>query len=115
MAAGRVQAQIATDETEVVDGAVQFLDGSCERVVGHLRKLCGAGKVLRVQVDDAPDQVVIGAGPVHGQGGVAYVMRHCRGPGREDRQVRTAFAQQSELILLDAFADLVIADPRLLG
>src|SRR3979409_1815555 len=56
------------------------------------------------------DEVVAHAGPVEARPLITDVVRHCRGPRGEDRQIGATLALQFELSVLQAFADLVVTD-----
>ncbi len=108
IAAGRIGVQVAADEAHL-DAALQLGGGVLRRHAGRLRELADADEVLRIERDDAVDQVVADLGPLLADRLVADVMAHARGARREDRQVGVALALQFELVLLDAFLDLVVA------
>ena len=76
----------------------------------RLRQLADADEVLRIEVDDALDQIVAVLASSAAGRLVADVMRHRRGARREDRQVGAALALQLQLVLFDALADLIVAD-----
>ena len=73
-----------------------------------MRQLAHADEILRVQRDDARDQVVADLRPLQAHALVADVMAHAGGARREDGEIGAALALQLELVALDRFADLVI-------
>jgi len=89
---------------------LQFGDGIRHRDAHRLRQLTDADEVVREQGGHAVDQIVVDPRPDLRHRLVAFVMRHGAGLGREDRHVNAPFAQGLQLILLDAFAHLVVAD-----
>ena len=58
VAARRIRIQIAADEAELVDAALELLDAVGERVARRLRQLADADEVLREQRADAMNQIV---------------------------------------------------------
>ena len=74
----------------------------------RLRQLAHADEVLRIERADAMDQIVADLRPFEADALVADMMPHAGGTRREDRQIGAALALQLELVLLDAFADLVV-------
>ena len=58
VAARRIGIEVAADEAELVDAALELLGGILRRHVERLRQLAHADEVLREQRDAAMDQVV---------------------------------------------------------
>ncbi len=115
LAARRVGVEVAADEAQLVDAALQLADRMGDVHARRLRQLAHADEGLGEQVDDALDQVVAAAGPGLGHGLVAHVVRHGRGAGREHGHVRAALLDQAHLVLLDRLDDLVVGDVRIGG
>src|SRR6267154_1075299 len=110
---GRVGVQVAADEPELFDAALELrsaLDWDNSR---RLRQLTDTDEILRVQRADAVNQVVAGPSPASTRRLVADVMGHGRGAWRKNGQIRTPRPLQLELGVLQALANLVVADRRL--
>ena len=108
VAAGRIGIEIAADEAQLLDAALEFADRVLRRHARRLRQLADADEILRIQRADAVDQVVADLRPFEADALVADVMPHAGGARREDRQIGAALALQLELVLLDALADFVV-------
>ena len=108
--ARRIGIEIAADEAEFVHAAFELGNHAARIDARRLRQLADADEVLRVQLADAMDQLVAMLGPVPAGGLVADVMPHGAGARREDRDVGATRALQLELRILEAVADLVVAD-----
>src|SRR5262249_14926644 len=104
---GRIGIEIAADKSHF-HAALQLPDRILRRHARRLRQLTDADEVPRKQRDDARDQIVADLRPFQAYALVADMMAHARGAWRENRQISAALALQFELILFDAFADLVI-------
>ena len=63
VAARRIGVEVAADEAELVDAALQLGDAAPAVDAGRLRQLAHADEVLREQLADAVDQVVADARP----------------------------------------------------
>ena len=113
VAAARVRVQVAADEAELPDAALELTDAGVGRHPGGLRELGDAGEVLGVELGDPVDEVVAVLGPRDAGGLVADVMAHPARAGREDGQVRAALALEPELGAFEALADLVVGDADL--
>ena len=110
VAPGRIRVQVAADEVQLPDAALELGDRVRDGHSGGLRQLADTDEILRVQVDHALDEVVVGARPGARDGLVAEVMPHGRGARREHGEIRAALLLQPQLVLLDGFPDLVIRD-----
>ena len=99
----------------VIAGALGFADALrlVDRRARRLGKLADPDKGFRVKIDHPLDQVIAAPGPGLADLFVAHMVGHGRGARRKDGHVRAALAQQAQLILLDAFADLVVGDLRI--
>ena len=111
VSARRIRIQIAADEPELVDAALELGDAVGQRIARRLRQLADADEVLREQLTDAMDQVVAVPRPVEAGARIADVMRHRRRARREDRDVGAAIALELQL-RLHALAQLVVGDRR---
>src|SRR5262249_48339012 len=89
--------------------ALELGDGILRRHALRLRQLAHADEILRVERDDAMDEVVADLRPFQADGLVADVVPHAGGPRREDRDVGAALALELELRARQALADLVVA------
>ena len=111
VAAGRVRVEVAADETQLVDGALQLLhDAPLRRHAGRLRQRARADEAVRVDVADALDHVVVDLGPVAADELAAEVVAHPGGARREDGNVRAALVLQLQLAVLQRGAYLVVGD-----
>ena len=110
VAAAGVRVQVAADEAELINAPLQFRDAVAQRRTGGLRQLRHAHEVARVEPCDAVDQFVAMLGPVFGGVGVADVVPHPAGPGREDGEVRAPLRLHPELVALQAVTDLLVGD-----
>ena len=70
---------------------------------GDCGKLADADEVLRIERDDAVDQVVADLGPFAADALVADVVAHAGGARREDRQIGAALALELELVVPRCF------------
>ena len=115
LAAGRIGVEVAADEAELVDAALELLDAVRRRDARRLRQHADRREVLRVELQTRwirsfcmrAQYTLIGASP-----------RWCSmraGARREEGHVGAALALQLELRLLEALADLVVADPQFPG
>jgi hypothetical protein len=110
MASAWVRVEIAADETEFGDAALEFRDRSSHVGAGALRQHAGADERIRVQSADAADEIIRMAGPDLRHLLVADMRRHRGGARRKNRHVGAALSDQAELVGLDSFANLVIGD-----
>ena len=92
--------------------ALELGDAVRRRDARRLRQHADRREVLRVERADAVDQVVLHARPVRADRGVADVVLHRARARREERDVGAPLALQLQLGLLQAVADLVVADLR---
>ena len=107
IAAGRIRIEVAADEAHF--HAALELGGAMARIdARRLRQLAHADEILRIERHHARDQVVADLRPFHAHALVADMVAHAGGARREDGHVGAALALQFELVLLDAFADLVV-------
>src|ERR1700728_4506354 len=102
-----MRSEVAADKAHV-DAALEFGGGVRVIRARRLRQLAHADEILREQRDDPRDQIVADLRPFERDALVADVMAHAGSARREDSQVGAALALQSELILLNAFADLIV-------
>src|SRR5690348_2958989 len=110
MPTGRVGVEVAADEPQLAHTALQLRGTVRGRNTGRLRQLTDSDEILRIQTADAVYQIVAHLRPAQAGGLIANVMCHRGSTRREDREIRTAFALQFELGLLEAVPDLVVAD-----
>src|SRR5213594_1961367 len=106
----RIGIQVAADEAELLDAALELGNAVGRRHPRRLRELAHADEVLGKERAHAMDQVVAHLRPVQARGRVADVVPHAGGPRREDRHVGPALALELELGLVDRLPDLIIAD-----
>ena len=116
VAAGGVGVQVAADEPHLADAALELGDRAVERGAARLRQLADGREVVGVKIADATDQLVAGARPVEAGLGAADVI----GPSPRhagENSVRSAprSALQAKLVVLDRFADLIVADAAVDG
>ena len=102
IAAGRIGIEVAADEAHL-DAALELGGGVLRRHARRLRQLAHADEILRIERDDARDQVVADLRPFEADALVADVMAHAGGARREDGQVGAALALQLELVLPRCF------------
>ena len=110
IAAGRIGVEVAADEAELVDAALELCDAVGRRHARRLRQLADADEVSRVERADAMDQVVADARSMPGSSLRRRVVRHAGRARREDRHVGAALALELELRALEALADFVVGD-----
>ena len=108
MPAARIGVEVAADETQLLDAAAQLAHAGGKVRLGALRQHADADEGFGKQLRHAVDQVVAVLRPGLGHLLVADVMRHGGCARRKDRQIRTAFPDQPQLVVLDRLADLVI-------
>ena len=110
VAAGRVGVEVAADEAQFLDAALQLGDRQFfGDSPGDLRQLADTDEVLRVERADAVRSGRCRSA-VHSlrHRAVADVVAHAGGPRREDREVGAALALQLELAPLRCSPDLVV-------
>ena len=112
VAARRIGVQVAADEPQLVDAALELGDAVLGRHARRLGQLADADEVVGVERAHAADQVVAHARPFEARRRVADVVRHHARARREDRDVGAALALHLELRAFEARADLVVADRR---
>ena len=115
MAAGGVRVEVASDEAEFVDAAIQFLDARFRFHAWRLREHTDAHEIIGVKATHAMNEVVAEPRPISAGLGVTDVMGHRGRTGRENGEVGATLALQFELGVFEAFPDLVIADAWPLG
>src|SRR5215475_8399461 len=108
IAARGIRIEIAPDEAEFLDAALELLDRRRRRLALRLWQLAHADEVLRKQRADAMDEVVADLRPFLAHCEITDVVTHAGGARREDRQIRAALALELELRALDAGADLIV-------
>src|ERR1700733_621163 len=113
MAARRVRVQIAADESQLLHATLELRGTIHRRGTRRLGQLANSHEVLGIQRAHAINQIVAGPSPALTRGFVADVVSHGRSARRENRKVRAPGALQLELRILQAVADLIIADRRL--
>ena len=113
VAVGRIGVEVAADEAELQDAALELLDAVRRRHARRLRQLADADEVLRVERDGPMDQVVADARPFGAGRRGARMMRHAAGARREDRQVGAALLLEGDLVGLEAGAQLVVGDAEI--
>lgn len=104
MAAARVGVEVAAHEAHLLHAAAQLGYGAGDRHARRLRELADAGETIRVQRDDAGDEVVAGARPGGADRLVAEVVAHGGGARREDGQVDAALGHEPHLAVLNGLA-----------
>ena len=93
-AARGIRVQVAADEAEFIDAAVQFSDAVGEIHAGALGQGTGPNKIVWVKLGDAVNQFIGVFGPVLAGPFVANVRPHPGGAGRKDSSVSASFALQ---------------------
>ncbi len=111
--ARRIRVQVAADHPELVHAALELGDAALGLHARRLRQLADADEVVRVELAHAVDEVVAQHRPLAARRLVADVVRHEARARREDRDVGPALALHLELRVLEALADLVVADDEL--
>src|ERR1700678_1029896 len=112
MSAGGIRIQIAADEPQLQDAALQFRGAVGGSGAGRLGQLANSDEIIRIQRPDAMNQVIAGLRPAPAGRRVADVMCHGGGPRREYGQISAAGTLQLELGALQALANLIVADRR---
>jgi hypothetical protein len=110
MAARRVEVQVAADEAELRDAAIQLRNAACQTDPGGLRQGTNAGEVFRVELRHAVNQIVGVLGPESARILIADVVPHPARPWRKKCKVDAALALHLELVALQALANLIISD-----
>ncbi len=110
MAPGRIRIQIAADESQILDAALEFRGAVDRRGRRRLRQLTDPDEVVRIQGNDAMDQVIAALRPAAAGRLIADVVRHGGRARRKDRQVGAAGPLQFQLGILQAVANLIVAD-----
>src|SRR6185437_10640104 len=93
-----IRVQVAADEIQLPHATLELVHRVGDRDSGRLRQLTDAGEVIRVEADDSPDQVVVGACPGRRYVFVPDVMAHRRGARGKEREIAAALSLQLELI-----------------
>ena len=109
VAAGRIGIEIASDEAELVDTALELLDAA---VWGHprrLRQLAHPDEIVGIERAHAMNHLVAQLRPGEADLEISDMVTHAHGARGEDGQIRAALALELELRPFEAFADLVIA------
>ena len=110
MASGRIRIQVAADEPQFVHATLK-LGGAVHGCDARgLRQLTDADEVVGIQRNHAMNQIVAALSPAPAGRFIADVVRHGGCARRENRQVRAAGALQLQLGVLQAVANLVVAD-----
>ena len=109
-AAAGVRVDVAADEAEVQDAAPQLLDTVAGADARRLGKLADADELVREELADAVDQLVVHLGPVAANQLRPEVVPHRGRLRREDGQVGAALALLLDLAILQTGADLLVAD-----
>jgi hypothetical protein len=113
VATGRIGVEIAADKAQLRDAPLKLRGAVRRRHAGRLGQLADSDKVIRIQIDDPVNQIIAYPRPGLARALIADVVRHCRSPRGEDGQVRAPLTLQLELRLLEALADLLVADIEL--
>jgi hypothetical protein len=107
--ARRIRIEIAADQAERFDAALELGHAIRRRHARRLRQLANADEIVGIEPAAAMDQIVADLRPCKADVGIADVVAHAGGPRREDSEVGAAFALKFEL-QLQALANLVVAD-----
>ncbi len=110
MPAGRIRIQVAADESQFIDAALELCGTVDRRHSRRLRQLADTDEVVGIQAADSMNQIVAGLRPAAAGRFVADMVGHGRRARRENRQVGAACALQFQLRVLQAVADLIVAD-----
>ena len=95
--AGGIGIQVAADEAQFVDAALEFRDAVRDRHTRRLRHLAHADEILRVERHHAGDQIVAYLRPFDAGPLGADVVGHGGGARRKDGEVGAAVALEFEL------------------
>src|SRR5271155_3938106 len=110
MPAGWIRIQVAADESQFIDAALELRGAVDRRYSRRLRQLADSDEVVGIQAADSMNQIVAGLRPAAAGRLVADMMGHGRRARRENREVGAACTLQFELCVLQAVADLIVAD-----
>ena len=112
MSAAGVGVEVTAYETHV-DAALQFGDAALHVCCWRLRQHANRRKDIGIQLGAAFDKVVIGARP-GGRDTLITDMRCHRGrTRRENRHIRRAFFQQTDLVRFQGFTNFIIGNSRI--
>ena len=113
VAAARVRIQVDADEAHLLDGANDLRHRLGRIDARRLRQLRHRHEVVREQIADAADQVVLVLAPELAGVFISDMVTHPAGTWRENGEVGAAFLLQAQLVVHDALANLIIADDDL--
>ena len=105
---GWIGIEIAADKAKLGDTAFEFGGGRTQIGLRRLRQLAYPGKIARIEVNEALDDVVGFARPSNIGGNVTLMRGHHRGTRQEDGHIRAALLQQFQLIGFNALAQLIV-------
>ena len=108
--AGWIGVQIAPDEAELLDAALELLGTLPGTHTGRLRQRAHANEAVGIQLHRPVDQIVVDLRPVPADERVAEVMPHGRRHRGKQHDVNPALVQQPDLSLFEGRADFVVAD-----
>ena len=112
MSSGRIRVQVDGDEPVLLDAALQLRKAGLRVHAGRLRQHAAAGEGSREEIRHTMNQLIADGGPRRTRLESADMVRHEARAGREDREVGPALAHELQLILLDALAQLIVADAQ---
>src|SRR6185437_5117520 len=98
-AARHVRVDVAADEAELVDAALELLGAVARADPGRLRQLADRQELAGEHAEDARDEVVVDRGPVAAHRLVAEIMAHAGGTRREDDAVDAAILHLLQVAL----------------
>src|SRR5262249_40543226 len=101
--------EVAADESEFLDAALELLDAGLRRHTRRLRQLANSDEGVGVERADAMDHLVAHLRPSETDIVIADMVAHAHGARREDGHVGAALTLELELRTFEAFANLVIA------
>jgi hypothetical protein len=112
VAAARVWVQVDADVAVFFDALFQLGDASGRVNAWALRQHGGTDEVVGEKLCHAEAKLVTNRRPGRRHIEIANVMRHEAGSGAENRQIAATLAHEFELVQLDRFAQLVVADDQ---
>ena len=113
VAAGRIRVQVDADEAVVLHAFLEF-GNTCRGIdAGALRQHGRADEIVRQQGGDAVNQLVADRRPGRGHLEVADVVGHEARARRKDGEVRATLLHLAQLVFLDGFPQLVVANLQL--